>query len=279
MRIRTQISRIVVGVSVLTLGCGGEAPTRRTPRAMPAPVVAEPAAAPAIPRPGTTAPSTGGDQDDVKMSFERGYLSDNDVYDALERHQGSLAACYERAGDARKYVAGDVVLRFFVGATGRVADVLVVGSTLGHYAVERCLVVEGRNILFKPPGGSKDTEFEYSLKFRSSGEIPVVESDAQVMAKDVGAQSSQLHTCGWLGATPVRAVAYVKPGGTVASVGLASAGPLNPEVAMCMIEQIRTWKLPDDRTHIVRTTFPLAATAGSSKARSESRRSSRRGRR
>ncbi len=59
----------------------------------------------------------------------------------------------------------------------------------------------------------------------------------------------------------------------------AAAGPVNPEVAMCMIEQICTWKLPDDRTHLVRTTFPLAATAGSSKARSESRRSSRRGRR
>jgi TonB family protein len=201
----------------------------------------------------------GADEDagGVQVAQQLGYLSQGDVEGAIERHARTLFRCYERAGEAQSYAQGDVVLRFMVLRTGQVRDVLVVSSELGNYAVERCLVVEGRAIPFPPPDGNQDTDFEYTLKFRASGERSVVNWDAEAMAKDLDAQAASLAACGPPGSDPVQAVAYVRPGGAVVSVGLSSEGALDIMNAMCVVEQIRKWRLPADGRHIVRTTFPI----------------------
>ncbi len=271
----------MIGASLLALllaaaACGSDAPARR-PSVAGAATDDGPAARA---RPGAHAIGLGNEKDqDVHLQFDRGYLSDNDVNDAMEKHQRTLVDCYQRAGEQRKYVSGQVVLRFLVSKTGQVSDVLVVGSTLGHYAVERCLVAEGRRIPFPPPGGNNDTEFEYSLKFRSSGEIQVVEWGQELMAKDIGALSPGLGGCGPLGPREVRAVAYIEPGGSVASVGLSCDGPLDGTVGICVIEQIRRWHLPNDRDHVVRTSFPLLAMAAPVPAAVERRKPAKRSRR
>src|SRR5262245_39720063 len=86
----------------------------------------------------------GGDEpnDGLVVQQEQGSLEQRDVDAVLERHVPTLVRCYERAGEAQKYVEGEVVLRFNVSGTGAVSDVLVVQNGLGNYAVERCLVVE-----------------------------------------------------------------------------------------------------------------------------------------
>lgn len=210
-------------------------------------------------RPGEM-PIGGGDpnQDGMSLSFERGALDQNAVDDVLERSAATLIGCYKRAGVAQKYVAGNVVLRFFIASNGAVSDVRVVSSELGNYGVERCLVIEGSQIVFPAPGGNEGTDFEYSLRFRSSGEVAVLEWDPTNIAGELGILSPQLASCGVLGPS-VRAVAYIEPSGIVGSVGLAADFALDPMIAICVVEQIRKWRLAGDGAHVVRTSFPVVA--------------------
>lgn len=204
-------------------------------------------------------PGLGNESDaDVKVAFDKGYLNQNEVNDVIDKHVGTLTACYERAGAARKYAAGSVRLRFLVGEEGTVEDVLVVGSELGNYMVERCLVVEGRKIPFAAPGGSRAADFEYSVEFRSTQQHHVVERPTERLRRTLAARLPSLSRCGSPSSQPVEAVAYITPGGQVVSVGLQSEGRLDTMAAMCVVGQIRRWRLPGDKGHLVRTSFPVS---------------------
>jgi TonB family protein len=254
MRVATLSSAAPVLASLaLVGGCASESQSRREDEE----VTQERSSRPY--RPGQT-PVTLGDEreDDVKVQLERGYLNQNDINEVIERNQAQLIACYERAGQARKYASGQVDLRFMVTRTGTVSEVRVVGSQLGNYAVERCLVVEGRKLRFPPPGGDKAADFDYALDFRASGEVKIVEWSGETLARDVRGLMPTLAGCGPPSDDAVEAVAYVQPGGAVVSVGLASDGRIDIMNAICVVEQIRKWRLPGDGSHVVRTTFPVS---------------------
>jgi hypothetical protein len=87
--------------------------------------------------------------------------------------------------------------------------------------------------------------------------MSLVDWDADVITRNVAAQVSQLGACGVLGPAAVRAVVYIEPGGSVGSVGLASGSPLDTEASACAVSRIRKWRLPDDRSHVVRTSFTM----------------------
>ena len=210
-------------------------------------------------RPGSTRLPGSEDEDGLTLEHSKGALDQRDVDRVLDRQVQSLTPCYEQAGEAQKYAGGEVKLRFFVTKAGEVSNVLVVASDVGNYDVERCLVTEGRKLKFPPPRGDHATDFEYSLRFQSSGNARIVEWDDGVLARDVAQLSHQLHACGSLGPTPVRAVVYIQPGGSVASVGLACAGPMDVEASACAVEQIRKWRLRDNKSHIVRAGFMVSA--------------------
>jgi TonB family protein len=209
-------------------------------------------------RPGSRPIELGDSKEDgLVVQSEQGELDQNEVDRVLERSFRKLVSCYDRAGDAQKYVAGQVTLKFQIAPSGAVADVFVADNALGNYAVERCLVVEARKISFPAPRGSKNAEIEYPLRFRSSGEVSVVDWEADSVARDLAVLLPQLGSCGSLGAKNVRATAYVEPGGAVGSVGLSYEEAVDPMAAICVVEQIRGWKLPDDPSHVVRTSFTL----------------------
>jgi hypothetical protein len=193
----------------------------------------------------------------VNIQMERGFLNANDVNAVLEKYTPRLIECYERAGDARMYAAGEVRLRFLVAASGQVTDVLVVGNQLGSFPVERCLVVEGRKIPFPKPGGNHASDFEYNIEFRASKPHSVVDWRAEQFGKRLSGRVPALGRCGPPGKGPVAAVAYVKPGGKVVSVGFVSEKPIDTMAAKCVVDQIQTWRLPAERAHLVRTKFSI----------------------
>jgi hypothetical protein len=200
--------------------------------------------------------------DDLGLEGGRGTLEQRDVDAAVGKHLPALVACGEQAGPARRYLTGQVALRFFVTSAGEVSSVLVVSSALGNFAVERCLVEEGRRIHLPPPRGHKGSDFQYTLEFR--GERAVVDWPDDKVAGQLAQLSPRLGPCGELGAGPVKAVLYIEPGGAVGSVGLASESPLDLDAAGCAVDQIRRWKLrqlPIGRKNVVRTSFQVAVPA------------------
>jgi hypothetical protein len=215
-------------------------------------------------RPGAMPVKVGDEPEDgggMVLENGKGTLEQRDVDTALNDHLKPLVACYDQAGDARRYASGQVALRFYVGSEGTVSNVLVVESAVGNFAVERCLVEEGKRIRFPRPRGNRATDFEYSLQFRSGGNARLVEWKDEAVSKQVARMVPRLAPCGALGQGVVRAVMYIEPGGAVGSVGLASATPLDVAAAACVVEQVRRWRLRDKRRYVVRTGFALEPSA------------------
>ena len=213
---------------------------------------------------------------DMQMSI--GVLDERAVDRAMAPHVPAMVDCFERAGDARRYLSGQVVLRFVVESSGSVSDIHVIKNELGSYPVERCLVGAGMRIVFPPPEGNRRTDFEYPLRFRSTGEMRVLDWRGDDVAVRV-ASTGNFSTCGALGPQRVEAVAYVEPAGTIGSVGFVSQGPIDPVAASCAEEQIHKLRVTDGRPNVVlRTVFPLVIAAQGTSKVDLSHRSSKRSR-
>ena len=265
---RGQTPKFACVLCALALGCASEPETRQSRLAKEA-----------------HARQTGwahgaGDGDDRSMDMQMsiGFLDERTVDRAMAPHVPAMVDCFERAGDARRYLSGRVVLRFVVEASGAVSDIHVIKNELGNYPVERCLVDVGRRIEFPPPEGSRSTDFEYSLGFRSTGEMRVLDWKGNDVAIRV-ASTSDFSTCGELGPQSVDAIAYVEPAGTIGSVGFVSQGPIDPVAASCAEEQIYKLRISDARPNVVlRTVFPLVIAAQRTSRVDLSRRPSKRSR-
>jgi hypothetical protein len=201
------------------------------------------------------------DERAMGMDMSIGYLDEGSVDRAMAPHVPLMIQCFDLAGEARRYLSGQIVLRFVVRGTGSVSDVHVIKNRLGNYPVERCLVGAGRRIAFPAPEGARGTDFEYSMRFQSTGELPVLDWESDDVASRV-ASTGDVSTCGSLGPQKVEAIAYVEPAGTIGSVGFASQGPIDPGAAACAEEQMRKVRVSDGRPNVVlRTVFALVATA------------------
>jgi hypothetical protein len=224
---------------------------------------------------------TGGDSE-MGMQMSVGYLDENAVDRAIRPHERAMAACFARAGDARRYLSGQIVMRFVVTSTGQVSDVQVIGNGLGSYPVESCLVLQGKRIRFPAPEGRRGTDFEYSMSFTSTGECSVVPWSGDGIARQLHEISSELANCGPLAGSHVDVIAYVEPGGAVGSVGFASQGTLDPTAAVCAVALMRTLRIADapsaSSSVVLRATFPMTL-AFERPAANEPRKLSKRSRR
>ncbi len=179
----------------------------------------------------------------MSVDNQMGVLETADVEDTLQARLDDVRACYERAGKAQEYAGGRVLLRFMVAGDGRVDDVLVTESTLGNYAVERCVVDIGRHVVFDAPSGHRSTTFDYPIEFRSTNAMPVLDIDGLKIDRDVAAFLPQLASCGPLAKDDVAAIMYIEPNGFPGSVGLAAPAALDEGAATCAVQAIRGWKM------------------------------------
>jgi hypothetical protein len=243
---------LVVLAAVITLGCASEPDVRSSE--------GRKHAKRSRPTGWATGEVVGGDKD-MGMEMSVGYLDERAVDRAIRPHERAMAACFARAGEARKYLSGEIVMRFVVTATGEVSDVQVIKNGLGSYPVESCLVLQGKQIVFPAPEGRRGTDFEYSMNFTSSGECSVVPWSGEEMARHLYGISSDLANCGPLAGSHVDVIAYVEPGGVIGSVGFASQDTLDPTAAVCAVALMRKMRIADapsgHSSVVLRATFPM----------------------
>jgi hypothetical protein len=183
----------------------------------------------------------------MDIQAEHGSLDREDVADAVDPYFTRLSRCYEDAQPATDFASGQVTLRFVVGLDGSTSSVHVRSSDLGSYEVERCLVAVASRIRFARPQGYGVASFEYSLEFRSTGAIPVVQLASDALAGALPAIGNRLlEDCGGLGINELRATLYVDRRGRVRSVGFGSPGPLDAERAACLVRSLRREALTVD---------------------------------
>jgi hypothetical protein len=239
-------------VAVLLAGCASEPEVRRSENNQRRAKRAKPT--------GWASGQVASDDKAMSMEMSMGVLDEHAVDRAIKAHERALASCFSNAGDARKYLSGQIVMRFVVAGTGHVSDVHVIKNGLGNYSVESCLVIEGKQIRFPAPEGQRGTDFEYSMNFQSTGERSVIPWSGEEMARHISSVSGDLANCGTLGNTDVDVIAYVEPGGQVGSVGFASEGSLDPTAAVCAVALMRKVRINDapvGRSTVLRATFPL----------------------
>jgi TonB family protein len=195
---------------------------------------------------------------EMRLDSELGAMDTEEVEAALQARFEDVRACYERAGKAQEYAGGRVLLRFLIGVDGHPQDVWVVESSLGNYAVERCLVGVGRSVVFNAPGGQKATTFDYPVEFRSTNQMTVLEIDGLKIEHDLATFLPQLAACGKLAKDTVAAIMYIEPSGFPGSVGLAANVALDEDAGDCVVQTIQRWKmsavLPN---HVLRANFRI----------------------
>jgi len=203
-----------------------------------------------------------GEDDAMGMEMSMGVLDERAVDQAIKPHERAMSDCFRRAGDARKYLSGQIVMRFIVSGSGQVSDVQVIRNALGSYPVESCLVAQGKQIVFPAPEGRRGTDFEYSMNFRSTGERSVIPWSGAEMAQHLYGISADLANCGNFSGGDVEVIAYIEPGGALGSVGFASQETLDADAAICAVALLRKIRVSEatsaSSSIVLRTTFPLA---------------------
>jgi hypothetical protein len=184
------------------------------------------------------------DSDPGRMGLraERGSISQDDAEASIKQVWPRLVRCYDEAGEARQFAGGAVKLQFHVDEHGRATQVQVLESRLGNLEVERCLLAVGLTVAFPRPRGGARTLVEYSLEFRSTGEVPVVDLPQGELAQRFAAWLPRLAgECPDLSNDEVIATVYIGARGNVRSAGFASATSLAEETTTCLARALRHW--------------------------------------
>jgi Ca-activated chloride channel family protein len=151
------------GASIRGTGAPSSPPLRRA-RSLPTPApeaVASLEPATRVP----AAPAAAADESVVLGSI------DKSVIDRVvrQRLQG-IRACYQRGLQLRPGLAGRVVARFVIDATGAVTGVEMRSSTLSDPSVEACIAEQLQRMAFPEPAGGGVVVVSYPFVFRSTDE-------------------------------------------------------------------------------------------------------------
>jgi hypothetical protein len=185
------------------------------------------------------------DSGSLAMLAQEGSLDQDDAEAAIKQHWNRMVRCYDQAGEARDYAGGPVTLRWVVGRDGRPTGVHVLASSLGSFEVERCLIDIASAVRFPRPQGNGKASVEYSLEFRSTGEVPVVELPADAVTAALPALLGRLASeCHELGVDEVTATLYIDRKGTVRSIGFGSRRAFPADSAACVARTLRGTPIP-----------------------------------
>ena len=86
----------------------------------------------------------------------------------IDENKGQIRYCYERELQKAVTLEGLVRVRFVIGATGRVAFVLVTETTLDNLTVEECIREKISGWSFPPPAGGGRVEVNYPFILHST---------------------------------------------------------------------------------------------------------------
>lgn len=204
--------------------------------------------------------STGGEttqaepSDGVQIEGLMGSISQMAVQRGLDPKMGAFMRCFSPGYEEVEVLGGHFHMAFRVDREGNVLWVYPQSSTIGHRAVERCILDEAASIRFSRPSGG-EAEFTYNFEVDPPSDVrPATPWDRSRVVDVVDAQSSGL-SCGH-GTT---VTVYVAPGGRVlaagASAGELDEGPGDASALDCVTEAVSEWEFPDPGSYVAKVSF------------------------
>jgi hypothetical protein len=246
-------------VATLAAACGGKNQVE--------PIVATPP--PALDN-GAPDETSSEEEDGVEIVSTQGKLDPEAVTRAIEPHAGAIEGCYADNARRRKWLGGGIELRWDVTAEGALAQVRVVRSDLGAWAIEKCVLDIARQLSFgKPRGGKAHVSAPLSFSLGSGA----VQWDEDQALRAVGGKFKELAECAKSAATSdptnVTVTIYVGTRGKVQSVGFASPSGYDDGWADCAQGKVNAWALTDPRGKVAKLSFVYNPAATSDDADDE----------
>jgi len=200
--------------------------------------------------------------DGVEIEGLRGHLERGEIEAGVSPHHDALSTCFTSRVGKRRFLGGQVELKWLVARDGSVKQVVVTASDLGAWEVEKCLIEVGRRMHFARPKGG-EAEFSLPLDFPARG--GVLPWDGDRAATEVEAHLADLAQCTDTGAgaaaagpSEVVVTLYVGTRGQVQSAGFAAESPLDDTWADCAAALMLEWTLTDPRGKVAKLAFRYA---------------------
>jgi len=192
---------------------------------------------------------------------ELGSIDDRAVSNTFQDLSAQFEGC-QRSGLKRlAYLSGRVKFFMRVGEDGKTKWTYIEESTLGDYDTEKCMldIIESSQWP-KPIGG--DATVERDLTFDPfEGARQPADWDPDKIAATLGKHKKELDKC--VNAAPssrFNVTAYVEPHGKegkVAAVGLSTNNKEGQAQAQCIVDAVKTIKMPSPGSYAAKVTFGL----------------------
>jgi TonB family protein len=198
------------------------------------------------------------DGDDMQIEGLKGHLDPYDIQAGIEPHSSKLASCFQGQAKKHKFLGGEVELGFTVARDGSVKTVQVVKSSIGSWAVEKCLLEKSSQMGFKEPKGG-EANFSLPLDFQAT-RVANWWSEDQA-SEELGKRPGELKACrsesGAQDPHNVWVTLYLGNRGVIQSVGFASPHKegIAAEWAECAAQKVSAWTLTDPRGKIAKLGF------------------------
>lgn len=194
-------------------------------------------------------------QDGLQIEGLMGTIPQEQVNRTLQPRTEAFARCFAQGGNV-DFLEGDIRLSFRIRTDGSVLWVYPSRTSIGHRAVERCIVERARGVQFpRPRGGEAEFTWGFGLDAASDVRPPVAWSAADV-ASVLSAQGASLRSqCGGQGGFQV--TAYVDRGGQVMAAGASAPDDATAEQLDCVASGVAGWRMPDPGSYPAKVTFDL----------------------
>jgi TonB family protein len=184
-----------------------------------------------------------------------GSLSTAAVRGAIEPRLDDFAICFARHGRRLRTLGGRIELKFTIATDGRVDDVHAIDSTVGHRAVERCVVDVAADVRFpRPQGGVAEARWPLELDPPEHLRHPVTWDPGRVRGVVRRRGARLLRECRVDGSFQV--TTYVSRRGRVIAAGAVAPEPVADEHLDCVARAVRQWRMPRSQ-RLAKVTFDL----------------------
>lgn len=104
----------------------------------------------------------------VERPDVRDPLARDMIHKVVQQNRRQIRFCYEWVLHREHDLEGKVAVSWVIGATGEVAEVLIVESTLDNREVERCMIEKIRRWRFPAPAGGGTVRVNYPFVFHAT---------------------------------------------------------------------------------------------------------------
>jgi hypothetical protein len=185
---------------------------------------------------------------------ELGILDVKKVDEVFGGLKDSLEGCM---GRGNKFASGTVTYALRVDHSGNVKYAFIKDSDLGDRAIEKCMLGVLRKATWPSPEEGDDGLIEKPITFPDREERPPEDWQQDRILPSLAKLKPKLQACRDGHAGSYRASMIVETSGKVAAVGVSAPDDKSEAIIDCMVEQLRTLKLPSPGSWPARVAFEV----------------------